>query len=219
VLFLPKSKFIKKDQYMSTKVDFKKALKQLYNPPKGSFHLVDVPQMNFLMLDGEGDPNTSMDYQQAIEALYTMSYGIKFALKSQGYDHIVPPLEGLWWMENMNEFRLANKDRWEWTMMIMQPEWVTIEWVEKVRQDAKKKKNNASLSEVRFDSLNEGLAVQILYTGAYEEEAPTIAELHKFITSSGYQTNGKHHEIYLGDPRKTSPERLQTILRQPIRKI
>jgi hypothetical protein len=204
---------------MSTKVDFKKALKQLYNPPKGSFHLVDVPQMNFLMLDGEGDPNTSMDYQQAIEALYTMSYGIKFALKSQGYDHIVPPLEGLWWMENMNEFSLANKDRWEWTMMIMQPEWVTIEWVEKVRQDAKKKKNNASLSEVRFDSLNEGLAVQILYTGAYEEEAPTIAELHKFITSSGYQTNGKHHEIYLGDPRKTSPERLQTILRQPIRKI
>ena len=204
---------------MSTKVDFKKALKQLYNPFKGSFHLVDVPQMNFLMLDGEGDPNTSMDYQQAIEALYTMSYGIKFALKSQGYDHIVPPLEGLWWMENMNEFSLANKDRWEWTMMIMQPEWVTIEWVEKVRQDAKKKKNNASLSEVRFDSLNEGLAVQILYIGAYEKEAPTIAELHKFITSSGYQTNGKHHEIYLGDPRKTSPERLQTILRQPIRKI
>lgn len=204
---------------MSTKVDFKKALKQLYNPPKGSFYIVDVPQMNFLMLDGKGDPNTSVDYQQAIDALYTMSYGIKFALKSQGYDHIVPPLEGLWWMENMNEFSVANKNRWEWTMMIMQPEWITTEWVEKVRQDAKKKKSNASLSEVRFDNYNEGLAVQILYTGAYENESPTIAELHRFITSNGYQTNGKHHEIYLSDIRKTSPDRLQTILRQPIRKI
>ncbi len=204
---------------MSTKVDFKKALKQLYNPSKDSFHLVEVPQMNFLMLDGKGDPNTSLDYQQAIDALYTISYGIKFALKSEGYDHIVPPLEGLWWMEKMDEFNLANKDRWEWTMMIMQPEWITTTWVEKVRQDAKKKKSNASLSDVRFESFNEGLAVQILYTGAYEKEAPTIVEMHMFIATNGYQANGKHHEIYLGDPRKTSPDRLQTILRQPIRKL
>jgi len=119
----------------------------------------------------------------------------------------------------MNEFSVANKNRWEWTMMIMQPEWITTEWVEKVRQDAKKKKSNDSLSEVRFDNYNEGLAVQILYTGAYENESPTIAELHRFITSNGYQTNGKHHEIYLSDIRKTSPDRLQTILRQPIRNI
>jgi len=202
---------------MNTKVDFKKTLKQLYNPPKGGFHLVEVPQMNFLMLDGKGDPNSSLEYQQAIEALYSMSYGIKFALKPQGFDHIVPPLEGLWWMENMNEFNLANKDRWEWTMMIMQPEWVTIEWVEKVRQEAKKKKSNASLSNIRFELYSEGLVVQTLYTGAYEKEAPTIAEMHQFIKTNGYQTNGKHHEIYLGDPRKASPERLQTILRQPIR--
>lgn len=204
---------------MSMKVDFKKSLKELYNPPKGSFQFVDVPLMNYLMVDGKGDPNTTLDYQQAIDALYTMAYGIKFALKSQGYDHVVPPLEGLWWMENMNEFTLANKGRWEWTMMIMQPEWVTTEWVEKVRQDAKKKKNNASLSVVRFEILNEERAVQILYTGAYEKEAPTIAELHKFIKSNGYETNGKHHEIYLSDVRKTSPDRLQTILRQPVRKV
>jgi len=201
------------------KVDFKKSLKELYNPPKGSFQFVDVPLMNYLMVDGKGDPNTSLDYQQAIDALYTMAYGIKFALKSQGYDHVVPPLEGLWWMENMNEFTLANKGRWEWTMMIMQPEWVTTEWVEKVRLDAKKKKNNASLSVVRFEILNEERAVQILYTGAYEKEAPTIAELHKFIKSNGYETNGKHHEIYLSDVRKTAPDRLQTILRQPVRKV
>jgi hypothetical protein len=203
---------------MSTKVDFKKTLKHLYNPPKGRFHFVEVPEMTFLMLDGKGDPNTSLDYQQTIEALYSMSYGIKFALKSHGFDHIVPPLEGLWWMENMNEFSLANKDRWEWTMMIMQPEWITSDWVEKVRQDTRKKKNNSFLSEVRFETFGEGLAIQILYTGAYEKEAPTIAEMHQFIIANGYQTNGKHHEIYLGDPRKTSPERLQTILRQPIRK-
>jgi hypothetical protein len=204
---------------MSTKVDFKKVLKHLYNPPKGSFHLVEVPKMNFLMLDGRGDPNTSLDYQLAVEALYAMSYGIKFALKSQGFDHIVPPLEGLWWMQNMNEFSLANKDRWQWTMMIMQPEWVSTEWVEKVRQDVMKKKSNTFLSKVRFELYKEGLAVQVLYIGAYEKEAPTIAEIHKFISSNGYQTNGKHHEIYLGDPRKTSPDRLQTILRQPILKV
>ena len=204
---------------MGIKVDFKKVLKQLYNPPKGGFHLLEVPPMNFLMLDGKGDPNTSLEYQQAIDALYTMSYGIKFALKSEGYDHIVPPLEGLWWMENMDEFTLENKYRWEWTMMIMQPEWVTTEWVEKVRKDAKKKKSNVSLSEVRFEVFNEGFAVQILYIGEFDKEAPTIAEMHKFITTNGYQTYGKHHEVYLSDIRKTSPDKLQTILRQPIRKL
>jgi hypothetical protein len=201
---------------MSIKVDFKKVLKPLYNPPKGIFHIVEVPQMNFLMLDGKGDPNTSLNYQQAVDALYTISYGLKFALKVKGFDHIVPPLEGLWWMENMSEFSLANKGRWEWTMMIMQPEWVTSEWVEKVRHDSGKKKSNPLLSGVKFDIYDEGLAVQILYTGAYEKEAPTIAEMHKFIQVNEYRMNGKHHEIYLGDPRKTSPERLQTILRQPI---
>jgi hypothetical protein len=204
---------------MITKVDFKKALKQLYNPSKKGFHLVEVPKMSFLMLDGKGDPNNSVEYQQAIDALYSMSYGIKFALKSQGFDHIVPPLEGLWWMDNMNEFNNANKSRWEWTMMIMQPDWVTTEWVEKVRNETSKKKSLPSLPKTRFEMYDEGLVVQILYTGAYDNEAPTIAEMQKFITTNGYVTNGKHHEIYLGDPRKTSPERLQTILRQPIRKV
>ena len=204
---------------MPGKIDFKKTLKQLYNPAKNGFHLVDVPPMNFLMLDGSGDPNTSQDYQQAVAALYTMSYGIMFALKPTGYDYIVPPLEGLWWMENMNEFNLATRDQWEWTMMIMQPEWVLIEIVEKVRQVANKTKPNAMLAEIRFERYSEGLAVQILYTGAYHDEAPTIAEMHKFIRTNGYQPNGKHHEIYLGDPRKTSPERLKTILRQPIREM
>jgi hypothetical protein len=204
---------------MSTKVDFKKALKSLYNPSNKGLHFVEVPRMKFLMLEGKGDPNTSLEYQQVVDALYSMSYGIKFTLKSQGFDHIVPPLEGLWWMENMNEFTMANKARWEWTMMIMQPDWVTSEWVEKVRNATIKKKDNPSVSQIRLEEYDEGLVVQTLYTGAYENEAPTIAELHKFIIANGYQTNGKHHEIYLGDPRKTSPDRLQTILRQPVRKV
>ena len=132
-------------------MDFKKVLKPLYNPSQKGFHFVEVPAMNFLMLDGVGDPNTSLDYQQAVEALYSMSYGLKFALKNQGFDHIVPPLEGLWWMGDMNEFTVANKARWEWTMMIMQPEWVTTEWVEKVRDMTIKKKDNPSLSTIRFE--------------------------------------------------------------------
>jgi len=203
---------------MSTKVDFKKELKHLYNPPKGDFHLVQVPEMNFIMIDGHGNPNTSADYQEVANLIYTMAFGIKFALKPRGLDYIVPPLEGLWWMENMEEFTLANKDRWDWTMMIMQPQWVTTEEVEKVRTEAIKRKGLPALSKIRFETFAEGLAVQILYIGAYENEAPTIARMHAYIKTNGYATNGKHHEIYLGDPRKTSPERLQTVIRQPIHK-
>jgi hypothetical protein len=204
---------------MIAKVDFKKLLKQLYNPPKGGFHIVDVPPSNFLMIDGRGDPNTSMDFQQAMDALYSLSYGLKFTLKSHGYDHIVPPLEGLWWIENMEVFNFSNKNRWEWTMMIMQPEWINHEWVEKVRMDVLKKKSNPLIVKARFEQYIEGISVQKLYIGAYEDEAPTIAEMHQYIVTNGYQINGKHHELYLGNPRKTPPEKLQTILRQPIRKI
>jgi hypothetical protein len=201
---------------MNTKVDFKKSLKGLYNPKKSSFHLVDVPPMNFLMIDGKGDPNNSIDYQDAIGALYTLSYSLKFALKSHGYDHVIPPIEGLWWIENMQEFSFANKDLWVWTMMIMQPEWITQEWVELVRKTAKMKKDNPFIDKVRFERFHEGLSVQFLYTGAYDNEAPRIAEMHKFILTNGYMVKGKHHEIYLGDPRKTSPERLKTVIRQPV---
>lgn len=203
---------------MSDKVDFRKTLGAYYNPPKGPFHLIDVPSMNFLMLDGRGDPNKSLDYQLAIEALYSLSYGIKFAQKAQGVDYIVPPLEGLWWMENMNEFSLANKDRWEWTMMIMQPQGVTLEVVDKVRKDKYKKKKNEMLQKIRFEKYHEGLSVQVLYTGAYRNEGPTIAEMHRFINDNGYRMHGKHHEVYLSDIRKTSADKLQTVLRQPISK-
>jgi len=203
---------------MAGKIDFKVVQKQFYNPQIRGFHYVEIPEMQFLMIDGVGDPNKSQKYAQAIEALYSMSYGIKFAIKRTGQDYIVPPLEGLWWMEDMHEFSMATKDRWEWTMMVMQPEWVSSELVENVRLSTKKKKPNPLLDEIRFTRYSEGLCVQILYTGAYSDEASTISQLHNLIHADGYQTNGKHHEIYLGDVRKTPPEKLKTILRQPVMK-
>jgi len=202
---------------MINKVDFKKSLKQFYNPPKGGFHFVDVPIMNFLMVDGRGDPNISDEYRDAVQALYSLSYALKFALKKQGYEYVVPPLEGLWWMDDMNEFTIANKHRWEWTMMIMQPVWMTGESVEGVRRELSRKKSLPSLNKIRFKPYHEGLAVQTLYIGSYVDEAPTIAAIHKFIASNNHCLSGKHHEIYLGDPNKTSAERLKTIIRQPVR--
>lgn len=201
---------------MTKKVDFRKTLKDLYNPRKGSFQLIEVPAMNYLMVDRIGDPNITEGYQRAVEALYSTAYGIKFALKRQGVDYIVPPLEGLWWMEDMNEFTLANKARWKWTMMIMQPEWVSGAMVEKVMDSVYKKKGNPAVQKIKFECYLEGLCVQIMYLGAYSNEAATIADMHEYIKSNGYKTNGKHHEIYLGDPRKSAPGKLQTILRQPI---
>jgi len=201
---------------MSEKIDFRKSLKNLYNPEKGPFHFINIPAMNFLAIDGTGNPNTSTEYKEAIEALYSMAYGIKFALKPNGIDYVIPPMEGLWWMENMNEFNPANKDRWLWTMMIMQPDWVNGEIVEKVRAITIKKKGILAIENIRFESYHEGLSVQILYIGAYIDEAPTIAEMHNFIHNSGYLLNGKHHEIYISDQRKTPAEKLRTILRQPV---
>jgi len=204
---------------MSEKVDFKKLLKEFYNPRKSGVHLVTVPAMNFLMIDGEGDPNIVPEYQEAVETHYAISDGAKFALKSQGFDYIVPPLEGLWWMDDMREFSIANKHRWSWTMMIMQPEPVTNDLISRVKEDVRKKKKLAAIEQARLEGYDECLAIQVLYTGAYADEGPTIAEMHRYIRDNGYETNGKHHEIYLGDPRKTSADKLQTILRQPIRMI
>jgi hypothetical protein len=199
-----------------SKYDYKKELKHLYLPAKGKFALVDVPPMNFLMVDGEGNPNNSQLFQEACEALYGMAYTIKFALKPQGIEFTVPPLEGLWWAKNMDAFSLALKDEWLWTVMIMQPEWVTPEIVEKARAELARKKNPVALPRLRFESLNEGLSVQIMYFGAYADEGPTIAAMHQFAEGQGYTLRGKHHEIYLGNPNRTAPEKLKTVIRQPV---
>lgn len=204
------------------KVDFKKTLKHLYNPPRKDFVIVEVPRMNFLMIDGQGDPNTAESYQHALEALYGMSFTIKFASKKElGRDYTVPPLEGLWWAEDMDIFTTtSSKDEWLWTMMMMVPDWIDETFVEKGRAKVADSKELATLDSVRFESYEEGLSVQILHIGPYDAEGPTIARLHdEFLPQQGFVENGKHHEIYLSDPRRVAPEKWKTVLRQPVRKI
>jgi hypothetical protein len=202
------------------KVDLKKELKELYVPSSKEVSIVKVPKMNFLMIDGIGDPNTSKAYSDSIETLYSVSYSIKFILKKEKeIDYVVMPLEGLWWAEDMGQFSTKNKDKWKWTSMIMQPDFVDKKVFEMAFEQVKIKKNLLMLSKIRFQSFSEGLSVQIMYIGPYSAETPTIEKLHKFVKESGHNLRGKHHEIYLSDPRKTAPERIKTIIRQPIEPI
>jgi hypothetical protein len=203
-----------------TKVDLKKELKHLYSPSVKESSLVDVPSMHFVMIDGTGDPNTSKEYHEAIEALYSISYTAKFMIKKEkSIDYSVMPLEGLWWADDMDRFISADKDNWKWTAMIMQPEFVSEDLFQTVCLQAVKKKDLPALSKARFQSFSEGLSAQIMYLGPYSAEGPTIEKLHRFIIDQGHRFDGlvgKHHEIYLGDPRRTAPEKLRTIIRQPV---
>jgi hypothetical protein len=198
------------------KIDYKKVLKELYKPSKKPV-IIDVPEMNFLMIDGTGSPYDS-EYQDALMALYPLAYTIKFNVKKAGIaDFTVMPLEGLWWIEGEAEFDQDRKDDWSWTAMIMQPESVTKEIIVNAQKQVIEKKNPPSISKLRFESYNEGLSVQIMYIGPYSEEGPTIEYLHLYAKEKGYKLRGKHHEIYLSDPRRTAPERLKTVIRQPIK--
>jgi len=199
------------------KLDWKKDLKHLYLPKAKEFTLVDVPPMRFLMVDSHGDPNTSPEFQEVMGALYTIAYTLKFALKAQGSDFAVAPPEGLWWMEGAT-FDPTAKSEWDWTLMIMVPDAVTPELFEQMRAEAQRKKGLPMLARVRLETYHEGLSAQILYFGPYADEGPTITAMHRFIAEQGYVLNGKHHEIYLGDVRRTAPEKLKTVIRQPIRK-
>ena len=202
------------------KIDLKKSLKYLYAPSAKAFSLVDVPAMNFIMIDGHGNPNTSEEYAQSLQALYTAAYTLKFKIKKElSVDYPVMASEGLWWTEDMRDFSVARKEDWNWTMMIMQPEIVTPQLFTLAVEEAIKKKGESSLKKLRLECYPEGLATQILYFGAYADEGLTIARLHQFIDESGYVRYGKHHEIYLSDPRRTAPEKLRTVIRQPMRKL
>jgi hypothetical protein len=204
---------------MVIKIDLKKEWKHLYNPSNKEPVIVDVPSMNFLMLDGHGDPNTSQTFQDAMSTLYPLAYGLKFAVKkTQEIDYKVMPPEGLWWVPDMAEFSPDRKDDWLWTLMIMQPVYVTSQLVEEIRAQVVKKKNPPLIDEVRFEPYYEGAAVQLMHIGPYADEAPNITRMHAFAKEHGYQLTGKHHEIYLSDVNRTAPERLKTILRQPIQK-
>ena len=182
---------------------------------------MDVPPLQFLMIDGHGDPNTAPAYQQAVEALYGVSYKLKFASKRAAEkDYVVMPLEGLWWADDMETFTVRrDKSSWDWTMMIMQPPWIDAEMVAEAARQAGKSKDLPALSRLRFEPYHEGLAAQIMHVGSYDDEAPVLARMHaEFIPGHGYVENGKHHEIYLGDPRKVAPDKLKTVLRQPVRR-
>ncbi|HHT76142.1 MAG: GyrI-like domain-containing protein [Methanomassiliicoccaceae archaeon] len=193
-----------------------KRMKDLYDA-KREPTLVDVPAMNFLMIDGMGDPNTSRDYREAVEALYSLSYKLKFAVKKAGGpDYRVSPLEALWWADDPSTFLHGKKDEWRWTVMIMQPEPVTEEMVAHIKEELGKKKDLPALSRIRFERFEEGLSVQVLHIGPYSEEGPTIQKMHAYAADNGYVLRDKHHEIYIGDPRRAAPEKLKTILRQPV---
>lgn len=200
------------------KIDHKKKLKHLYKPSAKKVEIVEVPQMNFLMVDGEGDPNTSQSFSDAIEALFPLAYTLKFMVKKgdRGIDYGVLPLEALWWADDMSAFTTGNKDTWKWTVMIMQPEFITREMVEKATIEVGRKKKPVSLPLVRFESFKEGKAAQTLHIGPFSEEGPTIEKVHLFIEENGCQRVGKHHEIYLSDIRRAAPEKWKTIVRQPM---
>ena len=203
------------------KLDYKKKFPEFYKPSIKEPIIVDVPKMNFFMISGVGDPNTSQDYKDAISALYAVSYALKMKIikkKTPSKDYVVPPLEGLWFMDNMENWSMDDKNKWEWTMMIRFPDFIKKEQISQAIKIAKETKNPSSISKLRHESYSEGLSVQIMYVGPYDEEPSTIKRIHKFAEDQGYILDGKHHEIYLSDVRKVAPEKLKTILRQPIRK-
>lgn len=200
------------------KIDYKKELKHLYRPSAKEIEIVDVPQMNFLMVDGEGDPNSSQSFGDAIEALYSVSYTLKFMVKKgeMGVDYGVLPLEALWWSDDMSAFSTGNKDAWKWTLMIMQPEFITQKMVNEARVEVERKKKSVSLPLVRFEAFKEGKAAQIMHIGPFSEEGPAIEKVHLFIEENGSRKVAKHHEIYLSDIRRAAPQKWKTIVRQPM---
>lgn len=200
-------------------LDMKKTLKHLYKPSAKSVSVVDVPPMNYLMIDGEGNPSTSTDYEHAIQALYGLAYTIRGLSKEAGTVFTVMPLEGLWAFEGQETANFvlteADKDTFQWTLIILQPEHITAEMVATARDILREKKAPVALDKVRFECYEEGSAVQILHIGSYDDEADNVRRLHEHIHENSWSIGKKHHEIYLNDPCKVAPEKLKTVIRQP----
>lgn len=200
------------------KIDFKKTMKELYRPSAKDFSIVEVPTLQYLMIDGKGAPGGEA-YLEALAWLYPVSYKVKFFSKIElDRDYVVPPLEGIWWADDITAYVDDDRDEWQWTMMIMQPEWITAAMIEDGVLKAAEKLGEKP-SSLRLESYSEGLSVQIMHIGSYADEAPTIARLHEeFIPDNELVETGHHHEIYIGDPRRTAPEKLKTVLRQPVKR-
>ncbi|WP_395576911.1 GyrI-like domain-containing protein [Streptomyces sp. BK79] len=198
--------------------DVKRERKEFYAPKNTAWAVVDVPEQQFIAIDGIGNPNTAPAYARAVEALYAVAYTLKFVSKrTVGGDFVVAPLEGLWWADTPEAFTTRAKDCWKWTMLITMPTWITKELIEDAKQTALAKKELPTISQVRHLTFHEGPSAQVLHIGSYDDEAPVLHELHHtYLAANGLRPTGLHHEIYLSDPRKTAPEKLKTILRQPV---
>ena len=205
---------------MPAKIDYKKTQKELYQPNAKEPVIIEVPEMQFLMIDGMGSPGDSQEYQDALSMLYPVSFRTKFLSKAKGKDYVVPPLEGLWWADNLNDFKEGNRDKWKWTMMIRQPDWITQDLINEAIAITKEKKPELLklLPKLRLEKYKEGKAAQIMHIGPYSEEGPTVQKVHDYIQKEGGKFDGlqdKHHEIYLSDPRRANPKTMKTIIRQP----
>lgn len=203
---------------MTDKIDLKKSL-DAYQAKRDQFRVVDVPDLQYLMVDGHGDPNTSPAFVEAVETLYPVAYTLKFASKRElGRDYVVMPLEGLWWAEDMGSFTSArDKSQWDWTLMIMTPDWIDHAMFADAVEQVTAKQSPARLGDLRLESLSEGRCVQTLHLGPFDAEAAVLDRMHhEFIPDNRLRMTGRHHEIYLSDPRKAAPDKLRTILRQPV---
>ena len=205
------------------KYDIKREHRELYTCSTEDFVEVHVPEFGYLAVDGKGDPNSSEEYADAVEALYPVAYTVKFTSEKElGRDFVVGPLEGLWWSEDMTTFHTRDKDSWSWRMMIAQPSWITDDMVTEAivsvgGKARAKKKSLPSLPRVRPFRMTEGRALQILHIGPYDDEGPVLRHLHtQVMPERGLTFAGEHHEIYLSDPRRTARAKLRTVLRQPV---
>ena len=202
---------------MAGKIDIKKQHKHLF-APKREPHLVEVPKFRYRMIDGEGSPQGTA-FQDAIGALYSTAYATKFRLKAAGRaDFVVPPLEALWWADDESAFEENRRDKWQWTLMLIQPDHVSEEdSADALEVLDKKGKITAAHRSMRTEQLEEGRVVQCLYIGPYDSMGGAISTMHAFAESNGLELAGKHHDVYLSDPRRTGPEKLKTVLRRPVR--
>lgn len=206
---------------MPDKIDFKRQYKTLYTASPKRISLVDVPKLPFLTLTGQGDPETSPDFQGKVEALYGISFTLKFMNKETGWgpDYAVPPLEGLWWADKLTDFADMIRENWKWKLMILQPDFISEEMMEQSVAKVARKRPSPYPGQAKLESFTEGLSAQVLHVGPYREATETIRNLHEFIKANNYDLRGEHHEVYLSDPRRASPDKLRTIIRQPVRAV
>lgn len=210
---------------MPVKIDFKKKWKNLYTPPVGKVVEVEVPGIQYLMVEGTGDPNTSQEFKDTYAIIYPVAYTLKFASKANGKDYVVMPPEALWWADDMNDFLAGKKDNWKWFSIMMIPDFITQDMYQAAVESVKEKKADElppTFSKLQFKKYEEGKAAQLMHIGSYSEETENIQKIHQFIEEQGGTFDGQqwgqyHHEIFLSDPRRAKPESMKTVIRQPFR--